>query len=83
MTFKFWDGTTIASGGSLGKNFYKLNKVNLKFNFSSTSESFVNIGLSKGITPSSTSSKILVIAILKFLVVITMEIDFRKTCQDR
>ena len=65
MTINFGDGTTIASGGSLGK-ILLVKQGELNSTFSSNSESFVNIGLSEGITPSSTSSKILVICMLNF-----------------
>jgi len=54
MTVNFGDGTTIASGGSLGKILQV--KHAAADNFSTSSSSYVDVGLNISITPASTSS---------------------------
>ena len=54
MTVNFGDGTTIASGGSLGKVLQV--KHDAADNFSSSNTGYVDTGLSISITPASTSS---------------------------
>jgi|TARA_R100000149_G_C5853663_1_gene121645 hypothetical protein len=65
MTINFGDGTTIASGGSLGKvlqtlSTAKLNKSSFSISNGGTSSNIVTVS----ITPSSTSNKILIFATL-------------------
>ena len=62
MTIHFGDSTSIDSGGSIGK-FLQVQSVTKTNTFITSSSSFVDItGLSLNITPSSSSSKILVLA---------------------
>ena len=61
MTVNFGDGTTIASGGALGKVLQVQNSMLKTSNSLSISgNTFRDIGLSVNITPSASSSKILI-----------------------
>ena len=61
MTVNFGDGTTIASGGALGKVLQVQHSMLKTSNSLSISgNTFRDIGLSVNITPSASSSKILI-----------------------